>query len=175
LSFGNVTTGNSAQQSLTITNTGNANVTISQINISGTGYTLSDGGTPVTLTPNQTMTITVQFSPTAAGTDSGSVTIVSNATGSPASITLSGTGVAPVTHSVALNWTASTSTVSGYNVYRSTTSGNGYTKVNPGLVGGVSYSDTTVVNGTTYYYVTTAVDGSGNESGYSNEAQAIIP
>jgi fibronectin type 3 domain-containing protein len=122
------------------------------------------------------MAITVQFSPTAAGTDNGSVSIVSNAAGSPASITLSGTGVAAATHSVALNWTASTSTVSGYNVYRSTTSGTGYSKVNTtGLVGNVNYTDTSVANGTTYYYVTTAVDSSGNESGYSNEAQAIIP
>jgi Abnormal spindle-like microcephaly-assoc'd, ASPM-SPD-2-Hydin len=175
LNFGSVTTGTSAQQSVTITNTGNADVTISQINIGGTGYTLTGGGSPVTLTPNQTMTITVHFSPTSAGTDSGSVSIVSNAVGSPLTIPLSGIATAPVTHSVALNWTASTSTVSGYNVYRSTTSGSGYTKVNPSLVGGVSYSDTSVANGTTYYYVTTAVDGSGNESSYSNEAQAIIP
>ena len=32
-----------------------------------------------------------------------------------------------------------------------------------------------VVNGTTYYYVTTAVDGTGAESSYSNEAVAVIP
>jgi len=32
-----------------------------------------------------------------------------------------------------------------------------------------------VQNGQSYYYVTTAVDASGNESSYSNQAQAIIP
>jgi fibronectin type 3 domain-containing protein len=39
----------------------------------------------------------------------------------------------------------------------------------------VSYTDSTVVNGLTYYYVTTAVDSSGTESVYSNPAPAIIP
>jgi fibronectin type 3 domain-containing protein len=65
--------------------------------------------------------------------------------------------------------------VSGYNVYRSTTSGSGYAKVNGSLVAAVNYTDSTVQNGTTYYYVTTAVDGSGNESSYSNQATAVIP
>ncbi len=175
LSFGNVNAGSSAQQSVTIHNTGNSNVVISQINISGTGYTLSGAGTPVTLSATQRLTITVHFSPLSAGSDSGSVSIVSNATGSPAGITLSGTGVAQTPHSVALNWNASTSSVSGYNVYRSTTSGSGYTKMNSSLVGSLSYTDSTVQSSQTYYYVTTAVDGSGTESGNSNEAQAIIP
>jgi len=76
---------------------------------------------------------------------------------------------------VTLSWTASTSTVSGYNVYRSTTSGSGYARINSGVVGSVTYSDTTVQNGSTYYYVTTAVDSSGDESSYSNQATAVIP
>ena len=84
LSFGNVNTGSSASQTVTITDTGNANVTISQINISGSGFSLSGAGTPVTLSPTQGMTVTVQFSPSAVGSVSGNVSIVSNASGSPA-------------------------------------------------------------------------------------------
>jgi fibronectin type 3 domain-containing protein len=42
-------------------------------------------------------------------------------------------------------------------------------------VGTLNYTDSTVQNSTTYYYVTTAVDASGNESVYSNEASAPIP
>jgi fibronectin type 3 domain-containing protein len=76
---------------------------------------------------------------------------------------------------VTLNWTASTSTVSGYNVYRSTTNGSGYAKINSSLVSAVTYSDSTVQDGNTYYYVTTAVDSSGTESAYSNQATAVIP
>jgi fibronectin type 3 domain-containing protein len=47
--------------------------------------------------------------------------------------------------------------------------------LNGNLVPAVSYTDPTVVNGTTYYYVTTAVDASGLESANSNEAVAVIP
>jgi hypothetical protein len=77
-------------------------------------------------------------------------------------------------HSVALSWNASASAVTGYNVYRSTVSGTGYTKISstPGTV--FSYTDRTVLNGTTYYYVTTAVDA-GGESVYSNQVSASIP
>jgi len=126
----------------------------------------------VTLAPSQKLTLSVTFDPTAAGSLNGSISIVSNATGSPAVIGLSGTGVA---HSVALSWNASTSTASGYNVYRSTTSGSGYVKINSSLVSGLAYADSNVTRGTTYYYVTTAVDSSGSESAYSNRASAAIP
>ena len=78
-------------------------------------------------------------------------------------------------HSVALSWIASTSTVAGYNVYRSTVSGTQYAKVNSSLVvGSLAYTDTTVLGGTVYYYVTTAVDASGNESVHSNEVSANL-
>jgi fibronectin type 3 domain-containing protein len=39
----------------------------------------------------------------------------------------------------------------------------------------LSYTDATVQNGTTYYYVTTAVDASGSESAFSNEVSTVIP
>jgi Abnormal spindle-like microcephaly-assoc'd, ASPM-SPD-2-Hydin/Protein of unknown function (DUF1573) len=175
VSFGNVTNGTSSTQPVTITNTGNSNVQISAIAASGTGYALSGATVPATLTPSQKLTFSVIFSPTATGSVSGNVTITSNAAGSPSTITLSGSGVVTVTHSVSLSWAASTSTVSGYNVYRSTTSGTGYTKVNGSLVSVMDYTDSTVANTTTYYYVTTAVDASGNESVNSNEAVAAIP
>jgi len=173
LSFGNVNTGSSAAQTITITNTGNSSVNISQVSTTGTGF--SAPNSPVSLSPSQNTTVAVQFAPTAAGSVTGSVTITSDATGSPATVTLSGTGVTAVQHSVALTWGASTSTVSGYNVYRSTVSGTSYTRVNGSLVSGLSYTDSTVQSGTTYYYVTTAVDSSGNESVYSNEVSAVIP
>jgi hypothetical protein len=85
------------------------------------------------------------------------------------------TATAVQTYSVGLTWTASTSTVSGYNVYRGTVNGGPYTLVNTSLIGTLTYTDSTVQNGVTYYYVATAVDSSGNESAYSTPAQAIIP
>jgi hypothetical protein len=175
LNFGSLNTGGSATQHVTVTNTGNSNVTISQISVSGTGYSLSGASTPVTLAPAQSLTFGVNFSPATAGSLGGTVVVTSNATGSPKTIVLSGTGAQTISHSVALAWNASTSTVSGYNIYRSTTNGSGYSKLNGALVASLNYADSTVQSGTTYYYVTTAVDGSGNESAYSNEASATIP
>jgi len=80
-------------------------------------------------------------------------------------------------HAVTLNWVASTSpNVAGYNVYRVSTSGGPYTtRVNSTLVTGTTYADTVVQAGQTYYYVVTAVDASGNESGYSNQTTAVVP
>jgi len=175
VSFGSVDDGTSKTQSETITNTGNSDVQISQIAVAGTGFSLTGASAPVTLSASQSLTFGIVFSPTTAGNAAGTVTVTSNATGSPASIALSGTGVQQVPHTVSLSWTASTSTVSGYNVYRSTTSGSGYSKISSALVASVNYTDSTVANGTTYYYVTTAVDDNGDESSYSNEASAVIP
>jgi hypothetical protein len=175
LGFGSLNTGSSATQIVTVTDTGNASVNISQITESGAGFTLSGAGTPVTLTPGQSLSFSVIFAPSSAGTASGTVKVTSNASGSPASIALSGTGVQAASHSATLSWTASTSTVAGYNVYRRTTSGTGYAKLNGSLVAALTYLDTNVTSGTTYYYVTTAVDSSGNESTDSNQATAVIP
>jgi hypothetical protein len=175
LSFGSVDTGASATQSVTVTNTGTGNVIISSILAAGTGFSLSGAGTPATLTPTQSLTFGVIFSPTVAGNAAGAVTVASNASGSPATIALSGTGAQTSSHTVALSWHASTSAVSGYNVYRTTTSGSGYVKVNSSLLGALAYTDANLQSATTYYYVTTAVDSSGNESNYSNQASAVIP
>ena len=75
---------------------------------------------------------------------------------------------------VTLNWNDnSESDLDGYNIYRSTTSGSGYAKVNGSLLTSSAYIDNTVTNGTTYYYVVTALDILGNESNYSNEDSAM--
>ncbi len=125
---------------------------------------------------------------TFSGLANGSYTVTPNNSGytfSPVSrsVTVSAanvtgmnfTATAQQTHSVLLMWNASTSTVAGYNIYRSTVSGTGYTRINSSLVPSMAYTDSTVANGTTYYYVTTAVDTSGDESGYSNQTSATIP
>ena len=78
-------------------------------------------------------------------------------------------------HTVSLSWTASTTPSVNYNVYRSTTSNGPYTKLNTSLVGATNYTDSTVLAGQTYYYVTTAVNSSNNESAYSNQTAATIP
>lgn len=54
-------------------------------------------------------------------------------------------------------------------------SGGPYSRINSALEAATTYTDIAVTAGMTYYYVTTAVDGSGIESGYSNQVQAVIP
>jgi hypothetical protein len=89
---------------------------------------------------------------------------------------IGGSCVAGSLHSVTLTWSPSTtSTVTGYNVYRSTTSGGGYSKLTSSPVAASSFSDTNVQSGVTYYYVTTAVDNTNTESAMSNQALAVIP
>jgi hypothetical protein len=173
VSFGNVNVGSTASRTVTITNTGNSNVAISSEALTGANLSLS-GGSPVTLSPSQNISLTVQYSPTTAVATSGTLAIVSNANGSPAAIAVSGNGVTQTQHTVGLSWNASTS-ATGYNIYRSATSGTGYARVNSGPDGVLNFSDTSVQNGQTYYYVTTAVDASGQESGYSSEVSVVIP
>jgi chitodextrinase len=80
-----------------------------------------------------------------------------------------------ISHSVTLTWVASTTPSVSYNVYRSTTSGGPYTKINGSLIAGLSYVDNSVVAGQTYYYVATAVDNTSAESAYSTQVTAVIP
>jgi hypothetical protein len=77
---------------------------------------------------------------------------------------------------VRLSWSRNrTLDLAGYNVYRSTTSGSGYQKINNLLIPKTKpkYVDKQVIKGTTYYYVVTAVNTSGGESGYSNEVKVV--
>ena len=86
-----------------------------------------------------------------------------------------GQGVQPVSHSVSLTWNPTTSpNITGYNVYRASASGGPYTLLTASPIGAVSYLDSNVAAGLTYYYVATTVQA-GNESTYSNQATAVIP
>ena len=69
---------------------------------------------------------------------------------------------------VALAWSASTGAAS-YHVKRTTTSGGPYTQI--AAPAGASYTDTGVTNGTTYYYVVSAVNTAG-ESANSSQVSA---
>jgi hypothetical protein len=176
LNFGNVNVGSNSSLTATLTNNGNTNVTLSGVNVTGGGFSASGISSGEVLAPNQSVTVTVTFAPGTAGAMSGNVSIASDATNSPSTINVSGTGVSVTPHTVALTWTASTSTVSGYNVYRGTTSNGPYTtKLNSSLVTSDQYTDSTVVSGQTYYYVVTSVDSNNVESVDSNQATAVIP
>jgi hypothetical protein len=175
LSFGNVVVGSSSALQGTLKATGSS-VTVSGAGINSSEFVLSGISLPVTLTDGQTTSFTVTFNPAMAGTVSATLSFSSDAANSPTAQSLTGTGKGAAAHSVDLNWDASTGNgVVGYNVYRGGAPGGPYSKINSALDASTVYTDNNVTSGQTYYYVTTAVDGSGNESGYSNQAQAVIP
>ncbi len=173
---GNVNVGTTGSSNVTLTNNGNSSVTISSVTATGAGFNASGVSAGTTLTPGQTATLNVTFAPTTAGSVTGSVTVASNATNSPTTITLSGTGVSASAPSVALTWDASMSAgMVGYNVYRATPPSTTYTKLVSSPVSGLKYMDQTLAAGTTYNYVVTAVNSSGEESAYSVPAIVVLP
>ncbi|HLZ93619.1 MAG TPA: hypothetical protein VKQ28_18075 [Candidatus Acidoferrum sp.] len=163
----------------------------STFSISGTISPVAGGsGAAVALSGAATGTTTANSSGvyTFTGLKNGSYAVTPSRTGytfSPSSqaATVNGANVtginftasATVAHSATTSWTASTSVVAGYNVYRGSVSGGPYTKINGSLISGLTFTDSTVLSSQTYFFVATAVDGSGNESVFSNEVTALIP
>jgi len=104
LSFGNQLLNTpSAAQTVTLTNTGTGPLTIISISIpppsdfaeTSTGATACPTTLPATAGSN-TCTISVMFTPTATGPRTGTLTITDNASNSPQTVPLTGTGTAPV-------------------------------------------------------------------------------
>lgn len=175
VSFGSVVVGSSTTQTVTLSNTGTGSVNVSAANVNGSDFSVTGLTLPATIAAGRTLPVTLTFTSSQSGAASGSVSFVSTATNSPATASLSGSGTAPLPHSTDLSWIASTSPVIGYNVYRGTASGGPYVMIVTAPQAGTTYTDLTVQSGITYYYVVTAVDSTGNESSYSNEAVAVIP
>jgi hypothetical protein len=178
IAFGNVNLNTPATQTLILTSTGTAPVTVSAATVSGTGFTISGGPFPITLNPTQTATISVLFDPITAVALTGQITIASNSSaGSPTVIGLTGTGIG-VLYEVNLTWdapTSSTDPVAGYNVYRAPSGSTNYQQLNSAAVTETTYVDTTVLNSQTYDYIVESVDGSGVTSVPSNMAAVPVP
>jgi hypothetical protein len=87
----------SAPQRLTVTNTGTTNVTISTVTVGGTNASdfakSTDTCTGATVTPTDACTVSVTFTPSAAGSRSASLNFTVNASNSPQTVNLSGTGL----------------------------------------------------------------------------------
>ena len=170
--FGSVTVGTSKSQTGMLTAI-SASVAISSVSMNSAEFSLSGIPLPLTIAAGQSVPFTVTFIPQTSGSASAIGAFTSNASNSAVE-TLTGNGAAPPQHSVNLSWNE-TSTVVGYNVYRGSQSGGPYTKINSALDASTTYSDGSVQAGQIYYYVTSAVDSSGAESGYSSQIQASVP
>jgi hypothetical protein len=172
LNFGDVTVGTTGTQAITLS-ASRASVTVSSDASSNSQFVLDGASFPFTIPAGQSVDYNVSFTPKASGTVSGSLTFSSNAA-SPTTAPLTGIGTAPQ-HSVKLSWNASAG-VSGYNVYRTTSSTGTYVRINSTLDANTAYSDSSVVSGQTYYYEATAVNSGGQESARSTPpVQATIP
>jgi hypothetical protein len=142
-------------QQFTATVTGSSNTAVTW---SATGGTISTSGLYTAPATAGTYTVTATSKASTSASASATVTVS-----------------APIQHSVTLTWAASSSTVSGYNVYRGTVSGGPYTVINTALDASLSYVDDTVASGDTYYYVVTSVSSSGVESAFSSQLQVSVP
>lgn len=135
--------------------------------VTATGLSYTD--TAVTQGSTYTYQITAVDTSTNESTKSAvqSVTIPVPDTTAPA--VPSGLAVTAMNKAVSVKWNAvSDSDLAGYNLYRDGV------KVNTSVLTSTSFTDSNLTNGTNYTYSVSAVDSSGNESGFS-PVQVISP
>jgi Abnormal spindle-like microcephaly-assoc'd, ASPM-SPD-2-Hydin len=175
IALGSVTVGLTGTQTGKLTATGSS-ISVLSVSTGSSEFTISGLSFPLVIPAGQSATFTVTFAPQSSGLASVPVTFISDASNTPSAATLSGTGVAAPAYSVDLSWTASTSPdIAGYNVYRRTGTTGSFAKINNSLDAITSYDDSSVADGKTYYYETTAVNTSGEESAASAPVMAAIP
>lgn len=140
-------------------------------------WAIASGALPAGVTAKASSTTTslsLTGTPTAAATDSFTLQVTA-CSGGTAETAYKVVVQASANHVVDLNWKSSTSgDVSGYNVYRSP-DGATWKRINISLVPSDLYSDSTVSNGSTYYYAATAVDTSGHESSKTAAVKVVVP
>lgn len=95
ISFGNIYAGAYANKALTITNTGTKQLIVTNVSVSGTGFSRSALNLSATVPPAKSISFQVLFAPSSVGNDSGTVTVHDNASSGAATVALRGTAVAP--------------------------------------------------------------------------------
>ncbi|MBK5281300.1 MAG: fibronectin type III domain-containing protein [Nitrospiraceae bacterium] len=157
-----------------------ANQNIALTNSGGTfNWTVSDDASWLAVSPasgsgSSTLTTSVNTAGLTAGTYTGTLT-ASAAGASSKTVAVTLTVSAPATSSATLTWNANTdSDLAGYKIYRATTSG-GYGATIATVPGNITtYIAAGLQSGTTYFFVITAYDSTGNESPFSNEVSKSI-
>ncbi len=177
LSFGNQPVAIlSAPEAITLTNTGSSNLAkITGIAIRGadaTSFTPSNG-CGSTVAPGDSCKIAILFKPKASGAEVASLTLTDNATDSPQTVGLSGTGM----HDVVLTWTPSASSgIGGYIILRSTGARPSAKPLFLTPIPGTTYADTNVKTNLKYQYWVITISSNGIiESPDSPGASATVP
>jgi hypothetical protein len=144
IKFGSVAVGESASQSVTVSNDGGSNLTVTQASSTAAGVTVSGIALPLTIEAGKKATFNVVFSPKTAGTLSGNVSVMSDISSSPATVSLSGTGMAST---ALLNTSASSLSFGNVSLGKSsalsvtlTNVGNSNVTVSQVIVSGARYS-----------------------------------
>lgn len=99
ISFGSLTTGTtSAAQTVTLSNPGSATLSITSISITGANVAqfAQTSACGASLAAGASCSISITFAPSAVASYSAAVSVADNATGSPQSVSLSGSGIAPL-------------------------------------------------------------------------------
>ena len=104
LNFGSVQVGSSSTLSISASNTGKSNLTITQAAVSGIAFSYKGPSLPVTVAPGQNVRLAAAFTPQSLGAANGSMSVVTSTRignrnrqrYSTTTISLAGTGTAPV-------------------------------------------------------------------------------
>jgi hypothetical protein len=178
IAFGNVALNTPSAQTLTLSSTGTASVTVNSATLVGIGFSMSGPTLPVTLAPGQTQTLDVQFDPTLLGLAAGVLTITStSSTNSVMVVVLAGTGTT-ANYAVELTWDAPSSSsdpIAGYNVYRAPSGSSTYQLLNSSVDAQTTFTDSSVQSGQNYDYVIESVDDSGVLSTPSSPVLVSVP
>lgn len=198
LDFGVVPVGTPSTLSVTVSNTGGADLTVSSATASAGDFTPTNNCTAAVPPTTGTCTIDVTFTPTAPGVQTADLTIVTNDTVTgPLTVTLTGEGQALPTLATPTNLAAVYQTRNGGRVRVTFTDNAPNTATETGFVleradnggaftllanlpprnntGNVGYNDTTVVAGNSYAYRVMAVNATtGAQSAWSNTATVSL-
>jgi len=166
-------TTNSGSQTFNITNTGAGTLTWSAAE--GASWLTLNATSGTTTTETDVITVTVNPAGLTPNVYTAPITITaSGATNSPQQVLATLAVTARTSGKAILTWDPNTeSDLTGYKVYVGTTSRSYGPPVDVGKV--TTFEIINLQAGKTYYFAVTAYDNSGNESGYSNEANKSIP
>jgi hypothetical protein len=173
LNFGKVTVGTWKTQIGQLT-AGNSRITVTSADWSGDGFTVMGITFPVTVPAGQSVPFKLVFAPHHDGAVAGKIIFHSDAE-NRAQVAFNGTGTEVAAHSVNLAWKAPLTSVAGFNVYRGLAAKGPFTRLNSSVHPKATFTDASVVGGSTYFYATTSVSKKGKESKYSNRVQVTIP
>ncbi len=173
LNFGKVTVGTWKTKIGTLT-AGDSRITVTSADWGGDGFYIKGIVFPVTIPAGQSVPFKVLFAPKHAGSSSGKIVFQSDAVNDPKAA-FNGKGTDTPAHAVTLAWKAPSASIAGFNVYRGLASKGPYTKLNGSVHPKSTFTDASVVGGSTYFYTTTSVNKKGKESKHSNQVQVTIP